>query len=155
MASKLVPPVVYKTLTGDYGYTQRKVPSLVGRTAVLTGGTNGIGLSLARTLYSHGMNLHVIASSKETATGALEYIKTGRFEAAPEDYQQGFSKGEQDDTSGGGTSQGTVEFVQCDLSDLRLVAETAKTLKGKLTRLDNVRLLFSCRSRSFLRMIAL
>lgn len=46
----IIPPVVQKTVTGKYGYSPSETPDLTGKVGLITGGTNGIGLSLARTL---------------------------------------------------------------------------------------------------------
>jgi NAD(P)-dependent dehydrogenase (short-subunit alcohol dehydrogenase family) len=116
-------------------FAHASTPSLISKRYLVTGGTNGIGLSLSRTLYAHGASLHIISASKETADKALAYIKTGDLKLAPDDYQAGF--GRQEDLSGaGGKESGEVEWIECDLEDLKQVAEVAKSLSQKLDRLD-------------------
>ncbi|KAK4699834.1 hypothetical protein P7C70_g6420, partial [Phenoliferia sp. Uapishka_3] len=133
MAS-MVPLIVKETLFGDYGYAPKDCPDLTGKVAVITGGTNGIALSLARTMYTHGASLYVLSSSEKTGKDGVAYIKSGNLSDAPNDYAEGFGKGE--DTSGGGEKTGKVEFVQVNLEDLKQTGEVAKSLAGKLERLD-------------------
>lgn len=81
------------------------------------GGTNGIGLSYARTLYTRGATLYVLSHSESTGQQGIAYIKSGKLEDAPSDYAAGFDN--KTDTSGeGGNLEGKVEFVQVDLEDL-------------------------------------
>lgn len=103
----------------------------------IAGGTNGIGLSLARTLYTHGASLYVLSHSEETARSGVAYVKSGALGDAPADYAEGFGNGE--DLSGGGDKTGKVEFVKCNLEDLGEVGSVAKGLADKLDRLDMVR----------------
>ncbi|KAL8291739.1 hypothetical protein RQP46_001997 [Phenoliferia psychrophenolica] len=130
----LVPLIVKQTLLGDYNYSPAEVPDLTGKVAFVTGGTNGIGLSLSRSLYTHGATVYVLGSSEETGRRGLAYIKGGRLSEAPADYAEGF--GNQTDTSGGGDKVGKVEYVQCDLENLAEVAMVAKQLASKFERLD-------------------
>lgn len=37
IAQAVVPPVVYKTLTHDFGYKLSQIPDLSGKTALITG----------------------------------------------------------------------------------------------------------------------
>lgn len=124
---------IFKRFTASYGPAQ--VPNLVGRTYVVTGGSDGIGLSLSRTLYSHGAHLHIISRDKQTADEALAYIKSGDLAAAPETYRAGF--GSQADTSAeGGDKSGDVQWHQVDFSDLNQVAQESQKLAENLDRLD-------------------
>lgn len=121
-------------------FAHSAVPSLTSRHYLVTGGTNGIGLSVSRTLYAHGANVHIISHQEEVAKQAQEYIKTGDLKSAPKDYAEGF--GSQKDASGeGGQGGGSVEWEQCNLEDLKDVARVAKSLAGKLERLDGAFLL--------------
>ncbi|BGP50833.1 hypothetical protein JCM10450v2_006759 [Rhodotorula kratochvilovae] len=116
-------------------FDQTKVPSLIGRTYVLTGGTNGIGLSVSRTLYSHGARVVLLGSQEATANPAIAYIKTGDLDQAPHDYKAGFGA-QSDNSAKGGEQDGEVEWHQCDLKDLTQVAKVAQEVAGKLDRLD-------------------
>ncbi|GAA6016804.1 hypothetical protein JCM10207_003257 [Rhodosporidiobolus poonsookiae] len=129
MASSVLQAIVGK------GYEHKEVPSQVGKKFIVTGGTNGIGLSIARTLYSHGADVLIMGSQLETASAAESYIKTGDLDQAPHDYKAGF--GSMHDASGeGGTESGEVKSKVVDFKDLKAVARVAKELAGKYDRLD-------------------
>lgn len=118
------------------------VPSLAARHFLLTGGTNGIGLSISRTLYSRGAHLHLISLDKDIAKEAEAYIRTGDLEKAPTEYREGFGlQGKllgSDDSGAGGQEQGEVEWTQCDFEDLSALSKVAQNLAGSLERLDGV-----------------
>ncbi|GAA5821783.1 hypothetical protein JCM11251_001022 [Rhodosporidiobolus azoricus] len=129
MASSIIQAIVGK------GFEHKLTPLLRGRRYVVTGGTNGIGLSLSRTLYAHGADVLIIGSQDNTADAALKYIKTGDLSAAPHDYAVGF--GSMTDQSGeGGTESGEVEARVVDFKDLKAVTKVAKELAEKYQRLD-------------------
>ncbi len=87
------------------------------------GGTNGIGLSVARTLFSKGAKVYVTGHQQEVADQAVEYIKTGNFDAAPADYKAGFVL--QGDQSGadGHDGLGEVEYISYNGEDLNEVTK--------------------------------
>ncbi|GAA5947787.1 hypothetical protein JCM10213_002112 [Rhodosporidiobolus nylandii] len=117
------------------GYAHKDVPNLAGKKAIVTGGTNGIGLSLARTLYANGADVLIIGSQDVTAEAAVAYIKTGSLEAAPEDYRASF--GTFHDASGDeGKGDGEVSAKVCDFKSLKAVAALAKELASTYERLD-------------------
>ncbi|SCV72209.1 BQ2448_4903 [Microbotryum intermedium] len=124
-------------------YSHSDVPTLVGSHYFITGGTNGIGLSISRTLYSRGAHLHLFSSSDSVADQAMDYIKTGDLKKAPEEYAAGF--GGQQDLSGEGPSDklktGKIEWDQVDFKDLNMVATKTKELALNLPRLDGCFLL--------------
>ncbi|GAA5985326.1 hypothetical protein JCM10908_002623 [Rhodotorula pacifica] len=122
-------------LAGNH-FAQKDVPSLVGRKYVITGGTNGIGLSAARCLYSHGADITITGSQKTTADAAVEYIRTGNLAAAPQDYQDGFHGllGEwKDHSADGGKESGEVHAEVCDFKDLKAVAQLGKRLADRFS----------------------
>lgn len=101
--------------------------------------TNGIGLSVARTLYSHGAEVVMLGSQEGTADAAEEYIKTGDLKRAPKDYQDGFAGivGDYTDNSAdGGKSSGEVSSRVVDFKDLKAVSKVGKELAEKYDRLD-------------------
>ncbi|BGP34578.1 hypothetical protein JCM10296v2_006400 [Rhodotorula toruloides] len=116
-------------------FDQTKVPDLSGKVYVLTGGTNGIGLSVSRTLFKHGGRVILLGSKQETGNAACEYIKTGDLDKAPHDYKEGFGA-QRDNSANGATKDGQVEWRHMDGTDLKEVADVAKTLAGELDRLD-------------------
>ncbi|GAA6033244.1 hypothetical protein JCM8097_003013 [Rhodosporidiobolus ruineniae] len=94
-------------------YDQTKVPDLSGRTYVITGGSNGIGLSTARTFYTHGAKVIVLSSQTTTGSAAV-------------------------DSANGATKDGEVEHKAVDFGDLNAVASVAKELAKDLPRLDGL-----------------
>ncbi|GAA5900915.1 hypothetical protein JCM6882_005977 [Rhodosporidiobolus microsporus] len=129
MASSIIQAIVGK------GYEHKDVPLLRGKRYFVTGGTNGIGLSIARTLYSHGADVLILGSQDETASDALAYIRAGDLASAPHDYAAGF--GSMEDQSGeGGTESGEVEAKVVDFKDLKAVSKVAKELADKYERVD-------------------
>ncbi len=53
-----------------------KLPSLVGKTYIVTGANSGIGLQTAKHLASLGAKVILACRSKEKASAAMEYIRT-------------------------------------------------------------------------------
>ncbi|GAA5821785.1 hypothetical protein JCM11251_001023 [Rhodosporidiobolus azoricus] len=115
-------------------FQQADVPNLKDRVYVVTGGSNGIGLSVSRTLYTHGAKVIILSSQTATGEAAVEYIKTGDLEKAPHDYKAGFGS-QRDNSANGATEDGEVEHKAVDFGDLNAVAAIAKEL-AKLDRLD-------------------
>jgi FlaA1/EpsC-like NDP-sugar epimerase len=69
------------SITGGNTFQQKDVVSLHGRTAVVTGGTGGIGFEVAKTLALAGAKVVLLARSKERADEAMKQIR----QAATED----------------------------------------------------------------------
>ncbi|GAA6033242.1 hypothetical protein JCM8097_003012 [Rhodosporidiobolus ruineniae] len=130
MASSIIQGIIGK------GYAHKDVPSLVGKKYLVTGGTNGIGLSLARTLYAHGGDVTIVGSQQETADAAIQYIKTGDLSLAPHDYAAGFGQLFKDASGEGGEQSGEITAKVVDFKDLRAVAKVGKDLADKYDRLD-------------------
>lgn len=97
--------------------------------------TNGIGLSVSRTLFKRGGRVILLGSKQETGDAACEYIKTGDLDKAPHDYKEGFGA-QRDNSANGATKDGQVEWRHMEGADLKEVADVAKTLAGELDRLD-------------------
>jgi NAD(P)-dependent dehydrogenase (short-subunit alcohol dehydrogenase family) len=51
------------------------VIDLTGKTAVITGGTAGIGLSIAETLAGAGARIAICSRAESNVAGALSYLK--------------------------------------------------------------------------------
>jgi NAD(P)-dependent dehydrogenase (short-subunit alcohol dehydrogenase family) len=125
-------------------FSHAQIPSLASKVYLVTGASNGLGLSVSRSLYSKGATVHMLSLNEEIARSAQAYIKSGNLEDAPKEYAAGFDGVlSHKDTSGSGEQipGGKLEFEQCNLEDLNEVAKTAKELKSKLERLDGVFLL--------------
>ncbi|BGP42653.1 hypothetical protein JCM10449v2_006665 [Rhodotorula kratochvilovae] len=122
-----------------YVFSQKDVPLLTGRKYFITGGTNGLGLSVARTLYSHGADITITGSQQVVADAAVEYIKTGELARAPQDYQDSFAGilgTWTDNSADGATESGEVRARIVDFKDLRAVAKVGKELAQQFDRLD-------------------
>jgi NAD(P)-dependent dehydrogenase (short-subunit alcohol dehydrogenase family) len=98
--------------------------------------TNGIGLSLARTLYSHGAKVVITGSQQTTTDQALAYIKSGKLEDAPEDYASSFGLTFRDASSDGATTPGEVSAKVVDFKDLGALSKVAKELASEFKTLD-------------------
>lgn len=113
-------------------------------TEIPAGGTNGIGLSISRTLFSRGARVTLIGGHRQqVGEQAVAYIRSGDLSAAPEDYAAGF--GSQGDESGAVgeknvLQEGEVEWVSVDLEDLKDVARVAKETVEKIEQTEQKRL---------------
>ncbi|GAA5980371.1 hypothetical protein JCM5350_000962 [Sporobolomyces pararoseus] len=123
-----------KNLFG-YGFSQSQVPSLVGKTFFVTGGSNGIGLSVSRTLYSHGARVVIVGGQRHHLDGAVSYIKTGDLKYSPESYSSGFGS-QKDNSADGGEQTGEIEAHLCEFKDLKAVAELGKKISDSEERID-------------------
>jgi NAD(P)-dependent dehydrogenase (short-subunit alcohol dehydrogenase family) len=94
----------------------KDTPSLSKKIAIVTGGNAGIGREIVAQLLLHGIaKVYVLARSAE------------KFEIARTHWKE---------TYGLNISDGMVEFVTCDLSDMVVVKKVADDLAGRLGRLD-------------------
>lgn len=80
-------------------FTEKDLPDLSGKVYFITGGTSGIGLSLAKMLYAKNARVYITSRSVDSASKAITLIK----ESAK-------------------ATTGEVRFVVLDLSDLETVA---------------------------------
>ncbi|KAH9890518.1 NAD-binding protein [Cubamyces lactineus] len=94
-------------------FTRKDIPDLSGRTALVTGGTKGIGYETVRALALAHARVLILARSTELGQKAVATIKR------------------EDSTA-------NVEFIQCDLGDLAAVKQVADKICKDETRLDIV-----------------
>ncbi|CAL1707349.1 unnamed protein product [Somion occarium] len=99
------------------GFHQSDVPNLRGKTAVVTGGTNGIGYEVARALALSHARVLLLSRKSENGEDAVSGIKSSNLE---------------DKNSGGLVD---VTFIACDLGDLDSVKKAAEKI-SKEERLD-------------------
>jgi WW domain-containing oxidoreductase len=88
------------------------IPDLASKVFLVTGGTAGIGFGITANLLSHNPE-RVYMLSELPQHGKLAKEELAKY---------------------GDVSK--VEYVKCDLKDLKQVDTTAKELRGKLSRLD-------------------
>ncbi|KAF2098584.1 putative short chain dehydrogenase/reductase [Rhizodiscina lignyota] len=99
-------------------FSLSETPQLTDQVAVITGGQAGIGEEIVAQLLIHGIaKVYVLARTQQ------------KFVDAKKAWAQRQSLDVQD-------VDNRTEFVQCDLSDLKVTAEAAKKLIQKLDRLD-------------------
>jgi NAD(P)-dependent dehydrogenase (short-subunit alcohol dehydrogenase family) len=90
------------------------IPSLANKVYLVTGGTAGIGFGIVSNLLSHNPEkVYMLSQMPHHADLATQELE-----------RYGDPK--------------KVEFVKCDLEDLKEVDETAKKLQGKLERIDGL-----------------
>jgi len=92
-----------------------QTPSLAGKVAVITGGSEGIGYGCSHTLLSHNISkLFILSLSQEVVDGALKSIREEMGEAAAK----------------------KVTWFKCDISNWREVKETADKIVKNTDRID-------------------
>lgn len=99
----------------DQQFALEQTPSLDGKVAVITGGSEGIGYGCSHTLLSKGISkLFILSMSKEVVDGATNAIK----EEMGEDTAK------------------KVTWLQCDLADWHGVKATADKIASSTDRID-------------------
>ncbi|EAW06277.1 putative short chain dehydrogenase/reductase [Aspergillus clavatus NRRL 1] len=99
-------------------FSLHDTPALDGKVAVVTGGQAGIGREIVAQLLLHGIKkVYVVARSKSKFAIAQEGWRERKDILLSED----------DDR---------VEFIQCDLADIRSVKDAAEKITRKAERLD-------------------
>jgi NAD(P)-dependent dehydrogenase (short-subunit alcohol dehydrogenase family) len=98
-------------------YKQEQIPDLSGKTAIVTGGSAGIGYHDALGLARAGAKVLILSANPEhggTAEGEMNtWLKQH-----------------------GGPKAGSVKWYQVDMADMKAVDTLAKQLKGSEDRLD-------------------
>ncbi|KAI0374072.1 NAD(P)-binding protein [Pilatotrama ljubarskyi] len=97
-------------------YSAKDVPDLSGRTALITGGTTGVGLEVAKVLASKGARTLVLARREDDPDAALEDIRTYCKDNAAQNPE--------------------LAFVECDLANLEEVERVGDEVCSKEERLD-------------------
>ena len=105
-------------LVNQRGYELSNIPSLEGRTAVITGGQSGIGREITIRLLLHGISKVYILARTES-----------KYEDAKKDWVEHWELQQEDVDK-------RAEFIKCDLSDIVSVRDVAGILLQKLDRLD-------------------
>ena len=100
------------TQFGPRGWTPDRLPSLAGKTFLITGANAGAGFQAARTLLAKQAKVVMLNRSREKSTAAIETLKT---EFGPD---------------------AEVHFVQMDLSDLTSVRAAAEAVLKTVPQID-------------------
>lgn len=105
----------HKLAAEEHQFTLDQVPSLNGKVAVVTGGSEGIGFGCTHTLLAHGLEkLFIVSVRSDVVDGAISAIR----EEMGEDVAK------------------KITWLQCDLSDFKKAEETAEKIVGSTDRLD-------------------
>jgi NAD(P)-dependent dehydrogenase (short-subunit alcohol dehydrogenase family) len=94
-------------------FTEKDIPSLVGKVFIVTGGNAGVGLELVKILYSKGATVYIASRSPTKIATEIEVIKSIH---AP--------------------SLGHIKSLHLDLSDLTTIPTCASTFLAQESRLD-------------------
>jgi len=105
----------HKFANKDQQFSLDETPSLAGKVAIITGGSEGIGYGCSHTLLSHGVKkLFMLSLSKEVVDGALKSITE----------EMGASTAEK------------VTWLKCDMGDWTAVKATADKIASSTDRID-------------------
>ncbi|KAL9029155.1 MAG: hypothetical protein Q9196_002569 [Gyalolechia fulgens] len=105
----------HKAVSENQQFALEEVPSLTGKVAVITGGSEGIGYACSHTMLMHDIKkLFILSMSKEVVDGAVNAVKEEMGQEAAD----------------------KMVWLQCDLSDWKKVAETADKIANQTDRID-------------------
>ncbi|KAI9335708.1 hypothetical protein BDR26DRAFT_822388 [Obelidium mucronatum] len=96
-------------------FSLTSIPSLKGKTAIVTGGNTGIGYQIVKNLALNGAKVFLAARSKERADKAISQLEKEAKKA---------------------NRSISVEFVRVDLADLKQTKEAAIKLAQRIDRID-------------------
>ncbi|KAG9234760.1 putative short-chain dehydrogenase [Amylocarpus encephaloides] len=98
-------------------FTDKNLPSLIGKVYIVTGGASGVGHEVVKMLYRAGGTVYIAARSEKRCQGAIDKMK-GEFAKT-------FEKVE-----------GQLKSMVIDLSDLRTIKPAAEKFLSDTDRLD-------------------
>jgi len=105
----------HKAVSEDQQFALEQVPSLDGKVAVVTGGSEGIGYGCTHTLLSKGIEkIFILSVSKEVIDGAVNAVREEMGDAAAK----------------------KMIWLQCDLSDWKHVKQIADKIANSTDRID-------------------
>ncbi|KAI9369330.1 hypothetical protein BJX61DRAFT_160356 [Aspergillus egyptiacus] len=94
-------------------FTEKAIPFQRGRVFLVTGGTSGIGLELAKILFARGGTVYITARTEEKAKKAIQDI----FKSVAE-------------------REGQLDYIVLNLDDLASIKASAEAFKAKESKLD-------------------
>lgn len=105
----------HKLVPESQQFSLEQIPSLKGKVAVVTGGSEGIGYGCTHSILSHGIEkLFILSVSKDVVEDAVSAI---REELGDEEAKK-------------------VHWLHCDLSDWKKTKETADEIANSTDRVD-------------------
>lgn len=105
----------HKLVPESQQFSLEQIPSLKGKVAVVTGGSEGIGYGCTHSMLSHGIEkLFILSLSKDTVEGAVSAIREELGDEAAK----------------------KVTWLQCDLSDWKKTKETAEKIANSTDHLE-------------------
>ncbi|KAL3494134.1 hypothetical protein BJX62DRAFT_248221 [Aspergillus germanicus] len=108
-------------------FTEKDLPSLKDSVFLITGGTSGIGLELAKILYHAGGRVYITGRTEEKALQAVTAIR----ESVPESKSTS-SADDQDQEE----APGQIDSIILNLDDLASIKSSVEAFKAKETRID-------------------
>ncbi len=105
----------HKAVSEVHQFSLEQVPSLTGKVALVTGGSQGIGYGCSHTMLSNDIKkLFILSVSKDVIDGAVNAVKEEMGQEAAD----------------------KIVWLQCDLTDWKAVKETADKIASQTDRLD-------------------
>lgn len=96
-------------------FALEQVPSLTGKVAVITGGSQGIGYGCSHTMLTHDIKkVFILSMSKDVVDGAVNAVSEEM----------------------GQETADRIVWLQCDLSDWKQVKQTADKIASQTDRID-------------------
>lgn len=105
----------HQAVSESQQFALEQVPSLTGKVAVITGGSEGIGYACSHTLLTHDIKkIFILSVSKDVIDGAVDAVKQEMGQEAAD----------------------KITWLQCDLSDWKAVKATADKIASQTDRID-------------------
>ncbi|KAK9239437.1 hypothetical protein V1525DRAFT_398068 [Lipomyces kononenkoae] len=114
----MVGPRVAKVFPARPPFTLSSIPDLTGKTALVTGGTSGIGIETARILAHAGATVYITSRSVAKAQDAIRDI----VDNGPDNWVS--------------ARKADVRAIQLDLDNIKTVATVAETVLRNISALD-------------------